>query len=78
MNCEPLDVDRIERRLQAWEDRPASTYGDVARQLNQQEDDIRALIAECRTLRAELEQATQALRDSANRSANYSRRLFGR
>jgi len=53
MDAESLDIDRIERRQQAWEDRPATTYGDVARQLNQQTNDIAALIAEIRRLRGD-------------------------
>ena len=48
------DIERIERRQQAWEDRPPATWGDVRLRMEQQDEDIKALIAECRALSADL------------------------
>jgi len=46
------DIERIERRQQAWEDRPPATWGDIRLRLSQQDEDIKALIDEVRAEQA--------------------------
>ena len=73
----PLEVERIERRLQAWEDRPPATYGDAALRYRQQDDDIKALLAEVRALNLELSRAREYCR-TMHEPQPKPRRLFGR
>ncbi len=72
------DIERIERRQQAWEDRPPSTWGDVRLRMEQQDEDIKALIAEYRAQQNDYSILFARTRQAEAAAESRNRGRFGR